>query len=123
MNITGILAQKAKKVSYETKVEQIVETVKAARKEYGNSKDVIEAPVVNSTTGMKPLKYCSDEDKCALVEICMAHIETTAIEASGCVGAVVSGLEDQAYIAKRLELIATSPILCNLGVKSTVSKY
>jgi len=123
MNIQQILALKPKKMSYEDKVKAISKLVKEARKEFGNSEDVIEAPSVNSTTGLKPLKYCSDEDKCALAEIAMANIDTTAIEASGCVSAVVAGLEDQAYVAKRLELIATNPVLCNLSVKSAVSKY
>ena len=123
MTLNEILTQDPKQVTFTEKVQQIGTAIRAARADFGNENEVINPPSVNTVSGVKPLKYTTDEDKCALAEEILKAIDVKAIEAATVVAGVTKALEEDAYAAKRLELIATDKTLCNITTKVTASKY
>ena len=95
-----------------TLVQDIVET---ARKMYGNEDVTINVPDVNTTAGMKSLKYLSDDSKVAVASTAFDTIVNIAIEAHTDTQGMMLDREIES-------LIACDPILVNLAA-TTGSTY
>ncbi len=94
-----------------------------ARKDYGNTKVVIEAPLVNTCEGMMKMSTLTAADKLALVNRQIVGIRQDVAEVENFLEGRVSkktlnNVIDEAQAAS----IATNPVLANLATTAT-SKY
>jgi len=119
MTINKILNTKTMKPV--AKIEAIEKLAKKAAKVNGTT---INPTVVtyNTCDGLTELKYATPKDKVILARETMRSIDREAISAANSLKALVNNpaLEEEVYHAKRLELIATNPLLQSIG--TTVSE-
>jgi len=106
MTMTQIL--NSKNMSSATKIKEIKKIIKEAKKAYGNTGKKIKLDKVNTCNGQQSIKYLSDEDKLALVEVEIDNIRSQAIASVECTQGMV-------FDKKVTELIACNPVLSNLG--------
>jgi hypothetical protein len=107
MSITEVLRSKAEPAD---KLASVVEIVKSVRESYGNTEAKITMPEVNTATGFLPLSALSDESKVEMASAAVNDILQEVIEIDNC--------NEGANTAKVAEsMIATNPILVNLGEK------
>ena len=110
MTFTEILSNED--FTADQKVEKFTTLVAKARKAYGNEDVEIAEPIIQGTEGGISLRYYAAEDKVSLAATELTSISTHAIH-------LVEGTEG-AVLDKEIErLVATNPVLCNIGAKST----
>jgi len=112
--MSQVLELDSKKVTAAEKLAQIVTIVGSARNSYGNADVTIDAPEVDTTDGKMAVKYVNDASKLALVKSEVVRIKMAVIEACKA---------DSGKVANKIieEMVATSPILVNIGETSDFS--
>lgn len=107
MSITKILRSEdspAKKIAAITKI------VKGVRESYGNTEFTVTVPEVPTVSGVLPLSALSNESKVALATSEVEQILQAVIEAT-------KGSEGVNAAKAAEALIATNPVLVNLGAE------
>lgn len=112
MSIIKILADK--NIEDSAKLEQVAEIVAKARKDYGNTKDVVKASEVNTPYGVASFDSLLDDAKVHYLSGEVQRIRAAAIEFG-------KGTEGANVNKKLEELIATNPMFCNIVNKSEYS--
>lgn len=78
MSITKVLSDK--KIDSAEKLEAIAQIVAGAREAYGNSKDSIESPMVNTTNGSMSFVHLDDDSKVNQLRASVLQIKAQAVE-------------------------------------------
>jgi hypothetical protein len=107
MSITEVLQSKAEPSE---KVATVADLVRAVRDNYGNSEAKITVPEIPTTEGLLPLSALSDETKVALALSEVKSILLQVIEDCNNTEGTNGEVAAEA-------LIATNPVLVNLGEK------
>ena len=92
------------------KIMKIASIVADTRKSYGNREAVISVPEVTTVTGIFPLSALSEESQLELASIQVNNVLQEVIESTNATEGVNAAKTAEA-------LIATNPILVNLGKK------
>ena len=93
------------------KVTAIAEVVTKAREAYGNGDTEITVPEIHTIDGLENLNMLSDESKVIMAESEVRNIKVVANE-------FCKAFEGAVLDRKVAELIAISPLLTNITVKS-----
>ena len=101
--------------STEAKLQDVATLVSSIRTKYGNRDVEIDMPEVNTDSGIMKLSYLSNEDKLELAKRCIKDaIIVAAEEVEANQGTLFDRVVEQ--------IVATSPVLCNIS-SSTGSAY
>ena len=105
MSITNILSDDA--LSASEKLAQVSKLVSRVREDYGNEELTVSSPDVNTTEGMMSFSHLTPESKVYILSREVQRIRTIAVE--------YSRNTEGGIISKKVEeLVATSPMLCNI---------
>lgn len=110
MNISDILVMEG---SAEDKVKALQVAVVSVRKEYGNADIEIPVPTVRCAVGLVPLSDLSADDQVVVVADTVSDLKTAVREANS----NTVGLNIESYTQM---LVATNPVLTNLGKQVSV---
>jgi hypothetical protein len=105
MTFTEIFS--SEELSNSEKVAELASITTKARKDYGNTEQDIGEPTVNTSEGLKNIKYLNDEDKVAIAKTEFKIILNTAVASVDCQEGTVLDSE-----VKRL--VAINPVLVNI---------
>jgi hypothetical protein len=105
MTFTEIFS--SEELSNKEKVAALADITNKARKSYGNAKETISIPTVNTAEGIRDIKYLNDEDKVAIAEVEFKNILNTAIASVDCQEGTVLDAEIE-------RLVAINPVLVNI---------
>ncbi len=97
--------------STEAKLQDVASLVLSIRIKYGNTDVEIDMPEVNTDLGIMKLSYLANEDKLELAKLCIKDaIIVAAEEVEANQGTLFDRVVEQ--------IVATSPVLCNITIST-----